>query len=292
MDPTQTAQQTAGLALFGTALFLGLRHGVDWDHIAAILDIAGTTTAVQVAEAEQGGPTVKRRLTFGYLEGRALWLSFLYALGHASVVVALGLLALLFTALLPDWIDPLMERVVGITLLILGGWVVYSLVLYLRGKEEFRLMSRWMLVFAIVRQAYRRLRARLGGKEHPEPLRVDQYGPRTAYGVGMIHGIGAETGSQVLLIAAIGGAASQGIGLGIGMMLAFVVGLILSNTLIAVLASTGFVSSARAKPFYVALGVLTAAFSLIVGAFFALGLGSELPDLGQLLGFFGGNEGA
>ena len=36
----------------------------------------------------------------------------------------------------------------------------------------------------------------------------------------MIHGIGAETGTQVLLIAAVGGAASAG--LGIPMLLAFV----------------------------------------------------------------------
>lgn len=31
------------LGLFLTALGLGLRHGIDWDHIAAIADLTGTT---------------------------------------------------------------------------------------------------------------------------------------------------------------------------------------------------------------------------------------------------------
>ena len=282
------AQQAGGAALLGTALLLGIRHGIDWDHIAAITDIASTTTTVETAEAEPlaavaGGEAVAtpRRPSFGQLELKALWLSFLYAVGHASVVTALGLAALAFAAILPAWIDPIMERVVGLTLLVLGVWVFYSLAQYLRGEQDFRLRSRWMLVFAGIRHAFGWLRARLGGREHTDPFRVDQYGPKTAYGIGMIHGIGAETGSQVLIIAAVGGAATQG--LGVGMMLAFVVGLVISNTVIAVLASTGFISSARARPFYVAIGVLTGAFSLVIGAFFALGMGTELPDLNELL---------
>ena len=275
MELLQVAQSTAGLSLFGTALALGLRHGIDWDHIAAITDIASTTTTVESAE-----PHAARPATFGRLEARALWLSLLYALGHASVVAALGLAAISFAALLPEWIDPIMERVVGGTLLVLGAWVFYSLVGYLRGDQEFQLKSRWMLVFAAVRHAFGHLRGRVTGTHHHAPFRVDQYGPRTAYGVGMIHGIGAETGSQVLIIAAVGGAASQG--LGVGLMIAFIVGLVLSNTLIALLASTGFVSSVRLRPIYVTIGVLTGVFSLVIGAYFALGLGSELPDLGAL----------
>jgi high-affinity nickel-transport protein len=277
MELAQVAQQTAGGVLFGTALLLGIRHGIDWDHIAAITDIASTTTAMEVAGRDGNGTRS--------VEFKALWLSFLYAVGHASVVVALGLAALSFAALLPDWLDPLMERVVGVTLLVLGVWVFYSLTQYLRGKQDFRLQSRWMLVFAGVRHAFAHLRAWIQGGEHAGHLHVDQYGPRTAYAVGMIHGIGAETGTQVLIIAAVGGAASQGLGL--GMMLAFVVGLVISNTIIAVLASTGFVSSARAKPFYVAIGLLTGLFSLVIGAFFTFGIGSELPDLGEMFGFIG-----
>src|SRR3954453_23074661 len=37
---------TGGIGIYTTALALGIRHGIDWDHIAAITDItsAGTTT--------------------------------------------------------------------------------------------------------------------------------------------------------------------------------------------------------------------------------------------------------
>ena len=45
----------------------------------------------------------------------------LYALGHAAVVVVLGMLAIWFGTLLPEWVDGYMEPVVGITLLLLGA---------------------------------------------------------------------------------------------------------------------------------------------------------------------------
>ena len=41
---------TSGIALLATALALGLRHGIDWDHIAAIADITSTTAATEAAE--------------------------------------------------------------------------------------------------------------------------------------------------------------------------------------------------------------------------------------------------
>ena len=151
----------------------------------------------------------------------------LYALGHGVVVIALGIAAISFGALLPDWLDPLMGRIVGLTLVALGLWVMYSIYRYARAGEAFRLRSRWMLVFDTIRYGSRRFGARLHGHEHVEPLEMSSYGAKTSFGVGMIHGIGAETGTQVLLIAAVGGAASAG--LGIPMLFAFVIGLLMSN---------------------------------------------------------------
>ena len=255
--------QVGGVALLGTALTLGLRHGIDWDHIAAITDITSASA------------NPLRRLDL-----RAVGLATLYALGHALVVVALGLAALYFEAILPDWVDPVMERAVGATLLALGAWVVYSLVRYWRGDGDFRLQSRWMLLFSGVRNGWHHLQARLHGHSHDGTFhvhRVDQYGTRAAFGVGLIHGIGAETGTQVLIIAAVGGAASQGLGL--WMLLAFVVGLVLSNTAIALLTSMGFVTTGRAKALYLVAGCVAAVFSLVVGSYFALGAADALPDL-------------
>ena len=210
----------------------------------------------------------------------------LYALGHAAVVGVLGLLALLFGAVLPDWVDQMMGPVVGVTLVLLGVWVFVSLYQYWRHGHEFRLRSRWMLVFDSVRYAWRRFQARLHGHEHVDPMEMSSYGVRTAFGVGMIHGIGAETGTQVLLIAAIGGASSQG--LGVPMMVAFIVGLLISNSIVVLITATGFIASRLRERLYVAIGVVAGTFSLVIGAVFLLGLDARLPSLDAWL--FGGGS--
>jgi hypothetical protein len=308
-----------GLGVLVTGLFLGIRHGIDWDHIAAITDITSTTASARMAEAahtEQhhgitghshghGGavevrahdagpgaatlaPAMASATTLpgaGLMAGQvdAIRLGTLYALGHGLVVVALGLVAINFGALLPAWLDPIMGRVVGLTLLLLGLWVMYSVYRYARAGESFRLRSRWMLVFDGVRYGWRRLQARLHGHEHVEPLEMSSYGARTSFGVGMIHGIGAETGSQALLIAAVGGASSAG--LGVPMLLAFVVGLLISNFAIVLVSSVGFVSSQTRERVYVAFGAVAGIFSLVLGAVFLIGLDGNLPDLGAALPF-------
>src|SRR2546430_16793093 len=63
---------------------------------------------------------------FAHEQRHAVGLASLYALGHASVVTALGVIALLVGAVLPAWIDPILERVVGVTLVVLRAWVIFS----------------------------------------------------------------------------------------------------------------------------------------------------------------------
>ena len=317
--PLVAAAEDAGaLGLIATALALGFRHGFDWDHLAAITDVTSTTSTAEAAELDHeavheraepeahahrhGGPEelaihetrpdgsshphppAPRRVMAE--QRRALLLGSLYALGHAAVVAALGTLALLFGAVLPDWVDRVMGPVVGATLLFLGIWVFASLYQYARHGREFRLRSRWMLVFDSVRYAWRRFQARLHGHEHVDPMEMSSYGVRTAFGVGMIHGIGAETGTQVLLIAAIGGASSQG--LGIPMMLAFIVGLLISNSIVVLVTATGFIASRVRERLYVVIGVVAGTFSLVIGAIFLLGLETRLPSLEAWL--FGGGS--
>jgi ABC-type nickel/cobalt efflux system permease component RcnA len=259
----------AGMALLGTALVLGLRHGIDWDHIAAISDIAGTAS-------------MGRRAAL-----HPVALAFLYAAGHALVVMALGMSALRFGALLPEWLDPLMERAVGATLVFLSFCVLLSLGRAWRSGGPVRLQSRWMLLLSGVRRAWRHVAWLLHGHRHhgagsgAPAHRLDSYGPGAAFGTGVIHGIGAETGTQVLLIAAVGGAAAQG--LGTGMLLAFVAGLLLSNTGVAVLASLGFTSSRGAKPIFAAVAGGSATLSLVVGALALVGMADHLPDLQMVI---------
>jgi high-affinity nickel-transport protein len=302
------------IALLLTALVLGLRHGIDWDHIAAITDITSTTSAAEAAEVEHaevhelgrghahehGGEaelrthdleaahaphdphTPVRHRSFLQLERQPVMLGTLYALGHALVVVVLGAAAILIGTRLPDSLDVLMGRVVGLTLLLLGIWVFVSLYSYVRHGTQFRLRSRWMLVFDGVRYGWRRFQAWLHGHEHVEPLEMSSYGPRTAFGVGMIHGIGAETASQALFIGTIGGAGN--VGLGIPMLIAFVLGLVITNTLIVVVSASGFLASQGRRQIYVIVGLLAGTFSLVVGFTFLFGIEDLLPNLEHLFG--------
>ena len=68
----------------------------------------------------------------------------------------------------------------------------------------------------------------------------------------------------------------------LGGQVAFIVGLLSSNTLIALAGTFGFVSATKSWPLYVAISVVTAAGSFFVGTIFLLGQDGILPA------FFGG----
>lgn len=257
-------------SLIANALFLGFRHGIDWDHIAAITDIVGVSTA-----------SVNGRRGVICLDNDSLKCSLFYAFGHGFVVFSLGIAALRFAAILPSWIDPFMERIVGITLLALGLWLTYSLVSFVYGKQEFRLVSRWMLVLSFIRTLHNWFTRKLSSENPFSRIGSDRYRPGTAFGVGMVHGIGAETATQILLITAVGEAGSQA--LGVSMLVSFVVGMLISNALIAMLATSGFISSLKLRAVYLITGALVAAFSLTVGCAFVCGQGNCLPDLQHFL---------
>jgi high-affinity nickel-transport protein len=267
--------------LLVSAFLFGFRHGIDWDHIAAITDITSS---------QEERP---KALLFGTL----------YALGHAIVVFALGVLAIAVGEQLPSSVDDVMTRIVGVTLLILGVYVIVSLV---RHGRDFRMRSRWMLVFAGVRKASRWARARRGknavavtdevsdepqsfhhghhgqiGHHHHDRPEDDSmfpnYGRRTAVIVGMIHGVGAETPTQILIFLAAAGAG--GPGLGILVLLTFIVGLLASNSLITLGSALGFLRASRNFTVYAVVAVITAGFSLVVGTLFLLGKDALLPAL-------------
>jgi high-affinity nickel-transport protein len=238
--------------LLGTALVLGLRHGIDWDHIAALIDISGST----------GGQGHRRE---------ALLLSFFYALGHAFIVSVLGALAIGCAAILPTWLDSIMERVVGLTLVVLGCYLVCVVFRGACGADNFKLQSRWMLAISLCKNLLSKLTGRTLA-----PVRgtLNGFG---AFGIGILHGLGAETGTQVLLITAVGGACARG--LSFFMLAAFVLGLIASNTAVAIVASSSFRQSYRLRPLYYFAGGTAGLLSLVLGLLFILGRSGSLPDL-------------
>lgn len=235
------------------ALLLGLRHGIDWDHIAAISDITGTS-----AYKKEG-----------------FILGFLYALGHASVVIILGLLAISIGIKLPATVDEFMEPVVGITLILLGLWLFYSI---LKHGKNFRGKSRWMLLFTFINKIADTFHKKFANKHHVPHVHLPEvYGKRTACIVGMIHGIGAETPTQVILFATAAGVG--GTIPGILILLVFVFGLVISNTLIVTASSVGFVQAQKYSYLNVILGLVTAAFSLTVGIMFLFHGSAYLPAI-------------
>lgn len=280
----------AGLVI--TTFGFGLRHGVDWDHIAAISDITSSQDSSR----------------------RSLLFATLYALGHGTVVFALGSVAILAGDFLPGAVDSVMERVVGVTLLLLGIYVFYAL---LRHGRDFRMRSRWMLLFSAASRARRRLRRRaamVGTKHdhdhgenhghtdapaagavvpratvtsrhrhrhrHDAPLPDDpfaNYGKATSYVVGMLHGVGAETATQVLLFLA--AAKAGGGGQGELLLAVFVLGLLTSNSAIALFSTFGFLNAARSFRAYASIAVVTGLFSLVIGVLFILGQGAVLPAI-------------
>lgn len=292
------AGRTLSIGLVVSAFFFGFRHGIDWDHIAAITDIAGSQ------DDRRSG------MLFGTL----------YALGHALVVFLVGTAAIALGERLPAGVDSTMERVVGATLIVLGVFVFVSLV---RHGRDFRLRSRWMLIFSGVRTGWRKIRPKPGDEAHDhanEPVHVHaegialavaedlpvsawhhghhgrpghhhhkhpetddafmRYGRGSAFVVGMIHGIGAETPTQIVIFLTAAGAG--GALAGEAVLLSFIVGLLTSNGLITLGSSAGFLKASENWTVYVTVAVITGVFSLVIGGLFLFGRGDVLPA------FFGG----
>ncbi len=285
-----TKERRITLGLIASSFLLGLRHGVDWDHLAAISDIAAT----------QDSPR------------RGVSMSSLYVAGHAAIVLLIGTVAIITGRNLPGWADTLMGMVVGWTLIILGAYVAYTLV---RHRGTVPLRSRWMIVLSAVRRAYIWVRSRLAPRasdpvahahshsalatfhhdgieaapegrlprhshhhvHDPDHEPFTDYTPATSIGIGMLHGIGAETPTQVLVFLA---AANAGGSLaGLAVLVAFLTGLVLANSAITVGAAYGFFAANRRSWVYAGLAGATAVVSLVVGTMLVMGQDAFLPAL-------------
>ncbi len=267
------------LALLSAGV-LGFRHGLDYDHIAAITDISSVQARARDA------------MRFGLL----------YVTGHATTVAVLGAAAVGFRLSLPAASDRWAERLVGITLLTLGIYVLGtffrpSLHRHARPRTRITLLINGML------WVYWRLSRIFGGTrvEAPQVFK-DGYGTSSTFLVGVIHGLGAETPTQLLLFllaANLGGTWSGLLGLFV-----FIVGLVVMNTLMCGLAAglfsldklrlwigpAGSSQNVFSRTLASALGMvsahalrgltlLTSAYSIVVGTIFLVGAADKLPSL-------------
>ena len=261
-------------ALLFSAFGYGLRHGFDWDHIAALTDISSVEKSKK----------------------RAFLLSSFYALGHAAVVMVLGVAIILADFTVPESVDTTLMYFIGFSLIALGVWVLTGI--FFQGSN-FRLKSRWMLIrdglFKGVKRIQRTSRGRSISLEHSHghhhagdvelhehshesgssdvvhhhvhkhELFLDQesLSSPTAIGVGVLHGIGVETPTQIAIFVATTQATGKAGGLLI--LVFWVVGLILANSAIALL-SIGANDWLRTHTvFYRVLAAIIGIVSIIVG---------------------------
>ena len=104
-----------------------------------------------------------------------------------------------------------------------------------------------------------------------------RYGRWSSFGVGLLHGVGAETPTQVLVFAAAAQATSRPTSVAI--LVCFLVGLVLSNTLVAAASTFGFLGVLRRPWVAGTLAAVTAVFSLVIGSLLLVGAGSVLPPI-------------
>lgn len=235
-------------------MMLGLRHGLDYDHIAAITDISSV----------QSRPSDAMR--FGLL----------YVGGHAATVAALGTMAIAFRLTLPAASDRWAERLVGITLLLLGIYVMGTF--FRESTHSHRPRTRITLLINGMLWIYWRLSRVFGGtRAVPPEVFKDGYGKRSAFAVGVIHGLGAETPTQILLFlmaANLGGTLAGMLGL-----FMFILGLLIMNTAMCASAAGLFSMSFKNPLALRTLTLVTAAYSMIVGSIFLWGSASQLPTI-------------
>src|SRR5580704_3069719 len=156
------------LALLSAGV-LGFRHGFDYDHIAAISDI----TSVE--------PSRKRAMRMGLV----------YVIGHASTVALLGGAVILFQKSLPARLDGWAERAVGFTLVLLGLYVLGTL---LRQKSAYVPKSRASILIGAFRWIAWQTRKLFSPEADARRYdAAENYGRKSVFMVGVIHGLGAET---------------------------------------------------------------------------------------------------
>jgi high-affinity nickel-transport protein len=249
---------SANLAIaLPAAALLGFRHGFDYDHIAAISDVTSMQKTTRAA----------------------MRLGLLYAVGHAAIVAVLGGALVFLQLSFPPFVDQVAERVVGLTLVVLGAYVLAGL---FRPGHTHMPQSRASLYIAGFRWMVARIQRWFGRQapNAPQAPEVFGQGRRDAgyvFLIGVIHGLGAETPSQLLifLLAMNLGGVSQGL-LGLGM---FLTGLLAMNTLMTASAAGIFGASTRRTGVRRAISTVTAAYSFVVGFAFLLGQAGRLPAL-------------
>lgn len=201
-----------------------------------------------------------------------------YALGHAATVVALGVTVLQLHIGLPEGLDHWTERLIGLTLIILGIGVVAGIMRKdAHGHQHSRIESRLAIAInGALWLAWRVRRIFTPTASKPERFRW-MYNGKSVFLIGVLHGVGAETPSQLALFfltANLGGTSRGMLGL-----TAFAVGLVAMNALMTASIGGAFRAGGHHPRFYHLIAWTGAVYSCGIGLIFLLGISDRLPAL-------------
>jgi hypothetical protein len=213
------------------AIVLGLRHATDPDHLAAV----GTLIA---SKRERAG---RRAAALG-----AAW-----GIGHALTLFAFGLPIVLFEAYLPGWVEQGVELTIGLVIALLA---VLVLARWRRGDFHAHVHEHGD-------GAHLHVHSHAGGE------RGRTRSPRSAFGIGLLHGVGGSAGVGVLLVASIESTVYGVVAL--ALLAAF-------TAVSMALLSTGFGAGLTRLPL-VRLAPALGALSLAFGVWYSLGALSLAP---------------
>ena len=154
------------LVALGVAFVLGLRHASDPDHLVAVTSLVASDDSDHRDAASLG----------------AWW-----GLGHATMLVAIGVPLIFLKSELPAWLESGAETAVGIVILVLAARVIVKWACgdYRVGKHHHE------------HDQHRHLRS---GEHHQHAAART---PAQAFGIGVLHGLAGTGAVVVLLIAAL-----------------------------------------------------------------------------------------
>jgi len=163
------------LVALGLAFVLGLRHASDPDHLVAVTSLVA---------ADGGDARAAGRL--------GAW----WGLGHATVLIVIGVPLIVFRSALPGWLETGAEKAVGVVIILLALRVAAK---WARG--DYRSQRHSHSHDASADGHGKRLRhLRRGPGEHPHrSVRT----PQQAFAIGTLHGLAGTGAVVVLLIAAL-----------------------------------------------------------------------------------------
>ncbi len=155
------------LVALGIAFLLGLRHASDPDHLVAVTSLVAS---------EDGDTRSAARL--------GAW----WGVGHAAMLLAIGLPLIVFKSELPPWLESGAEKAVGVVILALALRVIVK---WLRG--DYRAGPH-------EHSSARHRHLRQGPEAHSH---TDVRTPHQAFGIGVLHGLAGTGAVVVLLLAAL-----------------------------------------------------------------------------------------